>query len=238
MRPQCANETKLQHWDMAEPPVLKGTLEFHQPAKAASANIASFTQEFSLLPAHFSTMVFRERLETPTAANMLLAASRRTLTKLTLGHNGEPYSPHPRAVTPTVYHPILPFSAIPEGINLKSLDALKELELSTLFVQALPSVLRSIRSKHLRSIRFVLLIHQFEDDVDYLTRQLWRKLDFELCALADRIQAANTHSSGELRVRFVDLDPTAPVWMVEEIARVYLPRSKEHGYIEQSFSVG
>jgi len=92
MRPQCANESKLQHWDMAEPPHLKGTLEFHQAATAASTNIASFIQELSLLPAHFSTMVFRERLEAPTAANRLLAASRRTLTRLTFGHNCEVYS--------------------------------------------------------------------------------------------------------------------------------------------------
>ena len=94
MRPQCANESKLQHWDTAEPPSLKGTLEFHQAAMAASMNIASFIQELSLLPAHFSTMVFRERLETPTAANRLLAASRKTLTKLTFGHNCEVYSRH------------------------------------------------------------------------------------------------------------------------------------------------
>ena len=94
MRPQCANESKLQHWDMAEPPRLKGSLEFHQAAMAASTNIASFIQELSLLPAHFNTIVFRERLEKPIAVNRLLAASRRTLTKLTFGHNCEVYSPN------------------------------------------------------------------------------------------------------------------------------------------------
>lgn len=94
MRPQCANESKLQHWDMAEPPRLEGKFEFHQATMASSANTASFIQELSLLPANFSTMVFRERLETPMAANRLLAASRRTLTKLTFGHNCEVYSRH------------------------------------------------------------------------------------------------------------------------------------------------
>jgi len=94
MRPQCANESNLQHWDMAEPPRLEGKFEFHQATMASSANTASFIQELSLLPANFSSMVFRERLETPIAANRLLAASRRTLTKLTFGHNCEVYSRH------------------------------------------------------------------------------------------------------------------------------------------------
>ncbi|KAF9653284.1 hypothetical protein BDM02DRAFT_1885931 [Thelephora ganbajun] len=94
MRPQCMNEGKLQHWDMAEPPPLKGTLEYHQSSMATSGNTASFIHELSLLPASFSTMVFRERLDTPTAANRLLEASRRTLTKLTLGHNCEVHFCH------------------------------------------------------------------------------------------------------------------------------------------------
>lgn len=89
MRPQCPNENKLQHWDMAEPPPLNGILEYHE---AASQHIASFVQEFSLLPASFHTIVFRERLETPTATNRLLAASRMTLTKLTFGHGSEVHS--------------------------------------------------------------------------------------------------------------------------------------------------
>ena len=94
MRPQCPNENKLQQWDIAEPPSLKGTLEYHQPDVAASRNIGSLIQEFSLLPTSFSTVVFRERLETPTAVNRLLAASRKTLTKITFGHNsGVPLSP-------------------------------------------------------------------------------------------------------------------------------------------------
>ena len=91
MRPQCMDESKLDHSALAEPPPLKGTLEFHQPGPVASGNITSFIHELSLLPSYFSTMVFRERLETPKAANELLAASRRTLTKLTLGHNCKVY---------------------------------------------------------------------------------------------------------------------------------------------------
>ena len=89
MRPQCPDESKLQHWDMADPPPLKGKLEFHQPTVDVSQYIASFIHELSLLPANFNTMVFLERLEIPTAANRLLAASRRTLTKLTFRHNCE-----------------------------------------------------------------------------------------------------------------------------------------------------
>ena len=92
IRPRCASESKLQHWDMAEPPILKGAFDFHQPANAE--NIASFTQELSLLPAYFSTIAFREHLETPTEANRLLAGSRRTLTKLTLSHNSEFFFRH------------------------------------------------------------------------------------------------------------------------------------------------
>jgi len=130
------------------------------------------------------------------------------------------------------------FSAIPKGINLRSLDALKELELSTLVVRVLPSVLRSVKSTALQSIRFFVLVHQLEDGVDHFTRQLWTQLDFELCALANRVQAANGYSGEELKVEFVDFYSTTPVWMVEEVVRMNLPRSKEHRYISSSFSAG
>ena len=137
-----------------------------------------------------------------------------------------------------VHRSTLTFSAIPEGINLRSLDVLKELELSTLVVRVLPSVLRSIKSKALQSIRFFVLVHQLEDGVDHFTRQLWTQLDFELCALANRVQAANGYGSEELKVEFVDSYSTTPVWMVEEVVRMNLPRSKEHRYISSSFSAG
>jgi len=94
MRPQCADETNLEQSALIEPPPLKGTLEFYQPKKVASKDIASFIHEFSLIPSYFTTMVFRERLDTPGAANELLVASRRTLTKLTLGHNCKAHFRH------------------------------------------------------------------------------------------------------------------------------------------------
>ena len=87
IRPQCADENKLQHSVLIEPPPLKGTLEFLQPRKTASDDVASFIYELSLVPSQFSTIAFRELLNTPKAANELLVASRRTLTKLIFGHN-------------------------------------------------------------------------------------------------------------------------------------------------------
>lgn len=93
MRPQCTGENKLDS-ALADLLPLKGTLEFHQPGKAASKNIASFIHELSLIRSYITTMVFRERLDAPKAANELLAASRETLTKLTFGHICEVYSPH------------------------------------------------------------------------------------------------------------------------------------------------
>ena len=137
-----------------------------------------------------------------------------------------------------VHRPTLTFSAIPKGINLQSLRALRELELSTFLVQFLPYLLRSINTGSLQSIRLFVLVHQFEGDVDRSTRQWWMRFDTELCALVNRIQAHNGYTGQVLKVEFVDLDPTTPVWMVEDIARVYLPRSKEHRYIDSSCSVG
>ena len=131
------------------------------------------------------------------------------------------------------------FSAIPKGINLKHLDVLKELELSTTVVWTLPSVLRTVKSSHLESIRFILLIHQLEDLVEEIgespIRRSWFQLDFELCALANRVEAAKKYTSGELRVKLADANPTTTVSEVEEIAMLFLPRSREHQYI--SFSV-
>lgn len=102
MRPHCPNESKLRHWDTARPPHLNGTLEYHQPDIAASKHLASFMQEFSLLPASFHTIVFRARLETPTEASRLLAASHRTLTKLTFGHNSEVHFRNFKPNTPSL----------------------------------------------------------------------------------------------------------------------------------------
>jgi len=116
------------------------------------------------------------------------------------------------------------------------LGVLKELELSTLVVRVLPSIIRTVRSGELESIRFFLLIHQLEDGVEEPIRQSWSQLDVELCALANRVQAASKYGRRDLQVRFVDFDPTTPVWIVEDTARLYLPRSQEHKYI--SFSVG
>jgi len=118
------------------------------------------------------------------------------------------------------------------------LDVLKELELSTLVIRVLPSVIRSVKSNNLQSVRFFLLVHQIEHGVDHATRHSWNELDFELCALANRVQAASQYRGQDLRVKFVDLDPTTPVWTVEQGARVYLPRANEHRYIDTSFSVG
>ena len=137
-----------------------------------------------------------------------------------------------------VHRPTLTFSAIPKGINLQSLWALRELELSTFSVQFLPHLLRSINTGSLQSIRLFILVHQLEGDVDRSTRQLWKRFDKELCALVNRTQARNGYAGQVLKIEFVDLDPTTPVWMVEDIGRVYLPRSKEHRYIDSLYSVG
>ena len=125
-------------------------------------------------------------------------------------------------------------------MTLKHLDVLKELELSTLFVWALPSILRTVKSSSLQTIRFVLLIHQLEDMVEQTfetpMRRSWFQFDSELCALANRIEAAKKYTSGELRVKLVDVSPATTVSEVEEMVILFLPRSKEHKYI--SFSVG
>ena len=95
MRPQCPEESKLQDLVPTELPPLRGILEYHHPTrKAAFQHIVSFIHELSLVPSSLNTITFRERLDAPEVANELLAASRRTLTKLTFGHNSEPDFPH------------------------------------------------------------------------------------------------------------------------------------------------
>ena len=86
MRPHCADENKLHDSVLVDPPPLKGTLEFYLPKKTASEDVESFIHELSLIPSYFTTIIFRERLDEPKATNKLLVASRRTLTKLMLGH--------------------------------------------------------------------------------------------------------------------------------------------------------
>jgi len=106
-------------------------------------------------------------------------------------------------------------------------------------VWVLPSVLRTVKSSRLESIRFILLIHQLEDLVEEIgespTRRSWFQFDFELCALANRIEAAKRYTSGELRVKLTDANPATTASEVEELVMLFLPRSWEHRYI--SFSV-
>ena len=97
-----------------------------------------------------------------------------------------------------------------------------------------------MKSKHLNSIRFILLIHQLESLIENVfdrpERRSWSQLDIELCALANRIEAAKGYTSGELLVKLADVNPATTVAEVEEIATLFLPRSREHRYI--SISVG
>ena len=228
MRPQCAHEAKLQQPD---PPPLKGTLEFHQPAVATSENIATFIRELSLVPSYLSTIVFRERLDIPEVVNKLLMASRRTLTKLTFGHNSKTSFRY-RNRDCWFTDPAFTFLAIPEGINL---GALKVLELSTFAVKVLPSVLCTVKPGTLETVRF-FLVHQLEDEVEHQIRRSWLQFDLELYALGDRVEAAQRYGCGDLQVKFVDFYPTTPVSTIEEIAMLFLPGSYQHAYL--SFSVG
>ena len=109
------------------------------------------------------------------------------------------------------------------------------LELSTLVVKALPSTLRTVKPGTLETVRFFLLVHQLEDEVEHQIRLSWLQLDSELHALGDRIEAAQRYGCGDLQVKFVDFDPTTPVSIVEETAMLFLPRSHQHPYL--SFSV-
>lgn len=132
---------------------------------------------------------------------------------------------------------MLAFSAIPKGINLKRLNVLKKLELSTLVVRDLPSVIRTVTTSKLESIRFFVLVHQLENAIgDPRIRQSWSKLDLELCALADRFMVARRYGSQALQVKFVDFDPTTTVSEVEEVTRLFLPMSQQHSYM--SLSIG
>ena len=85
-------------------------------------------------------------------------------------------------------------------------------------------------------IRFFLLVHLLEDGIERSARKSWKQLDVELCALANRVQAAKKYSGGDLQVKVLDSNPTTPPWFVKDVAKQYLPRSYEHRYI--AFSAG
>ena len=121
-------------------------------------------------------------------------------------------------------------------MNLKRLDALEELELSTFVIGVLPHVLKTIKSRKLKRIRFFILTHVLEEGVNYSGQQSWAQLDFELCALADRVQANKRYNDVDLQVNFSDNNPATPAWSVEDVARQYFPSAYEHSHI--AFSVG
>jgi hypothetical protein len=119
-------------------------------------------------------------------------------------------------------------SDVSEETDLASLDSLEELKLGTLQINKLPPILRTITSNSVRSVQLFLqrglLENNFEDPRE------WALVDWELCALADRLHSAQSHDWVSLEVRLVD-DPKVAGLDLVGFAKELLPESQKHGYI-------
>ena len=86
------------------------------------------------------------------------------------------------------------------NISLTDCNALEEMHLNTEVIHHLPSVIRTVTSRQLKEIRFILSDPSLEKHYDCLDE--WELIDVEICALADRIRSV-AWEGWKLSLRFV-----------------------------------
>jgi hypothetical protein len=112
--------------------------------------------------------------------------------------------------------------------NLESLDSLEELKIGTFQIKKLPPILRTITSNNLRSVQLFVQRGLLENNLE--DPRQWDLVDWELCALADRLHSARRLDCVSLEVRLVDDSEVAGLDSVK-FAKELLPESQKHRYI-------
>jgi hypothetical protein len=116
-------------------------------------------------------------------------------------------------------------SDLSDETNLASLDSLEELRIGTFPIKKLPPILRTITSNNLRSVQLFL-----QRGLNLEDPREWALVDWELCALADRLHSAQSLDCVSLEVRLVDDLEVAGLYLVRFV-KERLPESQKHRYI-------
>jgi len=101
------------------------------------------------------------------------------------------------------------------------------MHLNTEVINHLPSIIRTVTSRHLKEIRFILSDPSLEKHYDCLDE--WELIDAEMCALVDRIRSV-TWEDWKLSLRFIITSPI-DTGAVGKSAAQLLPASSQHKYI-------
>jgi len=113
---------------------------------------------------------------------------------------------------------------------LTNLDALKELKFNFHDNGAIPPILRTITSRVLENIQFVLRERGDGHQCVPEDPGRWAHIDRELCALADRLQSAQGFDRARLEVRLVH-ERTGVGIQLMKVVRGLLPGTQMHRYI-------
>ena len=113
------------------------------------------------------------------------------------------------------------------NINLTDCNALREMHLNTEVINHLPSIIRTVTSRQLKEIRFILSDPSLEKHYDCLDE--WELIDVEVCALVDRIRPV-ARKDWKLSLRFV-ITPVIATGVVRKSAALLLLASSKHKYI-------
>jgi hypothetical protein len=101
------------------------------------------------------------------------------------------------------------------------------MHLNTEVINHLPSIIRTVTSRQLKEIRFILSDPSLEKHYDCLDE--WELIDAEICALVDRIRPVG-REDWKLSLRFV-ITSAIDAGAVGKSAALLLSASSQHKYI-------
>jgi len=184
--------------DSVESPALGGVLELRY--MFVGRDIWDFIHQLSLLPLTFHTVVLEGiHISLLAPINELLATCRETLTRIDIRDRTFNYS-WTFLKERLVLIRFCNTSDFVRNINLIDCDALREMYLNTEVINHLPSIIRTVTSRQLREIRFILSDPSLEKHCDCLDE--WELIDVEICALVDRIRPV-AREDWKLSLKFV-----------------------------------
>ena len=211
--------------DSVEFPILGGVLELRY--MFIGREIWDFIHQLSLLPLAFHTVVLEGiHISLLAPINELLATCRETLTRIDVRDRAYNYPSDKEEFTLTRHCNPPDFV---RNVDLTDCDALREMHLNTEVINHLPSIIRTVTSRQLREIRFILSDTPLEKHCDCLEE--WEPVDVEICALVDRIllQPVNW-GDWKLSLKFA-IKSVPGIGPVGNSVEKLLPASSQHKHI-------
>ena len=213
--------------DSVEFPILGGVLELRY--MFVGRDIWDFVHQLSLLPLAFHTVVLEGiHISLLPPINELLATCRETLTRIDIRDRACNYI-RPSVKEGFVLTRRCNHSDFVRNVNLTDCNALREMHFNTEVITYLPSIIRTVTSRQLKEIRFILSDTPIEKHCDCLGE--WKLVDVEICALVDRILLRPVAwKDWKLSLKFA-VPSALSIGPAGKSVGKLLPASSEHKYI-------